>query len=232
MNRQRIENTYHKFFRKFKIDSTTGVLQENPNLKFATMPYIGRQYFLAKQRILFIAMDIGKDETKNKYQSLDERNQAIEKDIIVSSPHISGTYCAALYLLKELHGWQDTWQVFCANATYSQATKIKHHEDGENPLAFVALTNLHKFVTIDREKREGDLDRKFLKKEFEEAFLLEEIKLLKPHILFLQGQLQISPETMLKIKGNDIKIIAAPHPAYRKAGGRNPLVYVGSFGGV
>jgi len=227
MNNEQIKNEYQKFFEEFGINSESGVLEKFPNLKFATMPHIGSNYFSAKRKILFVGLDIGKDETPGRFQDLEERNSNIECDINFN-PHIAGTYCSALYLLKELYSWENLWNTFLSYPTYSQATKTQHHKDGENPLSFVALTNLHKFVTNKREYRSGDSDRQFLKQEVEELLLLKEIEILKPNIILFQGKLP-SSGTIKKVKESEIKIIHAPHPSYRAKGGRNSQNYVNTF---
>lgn len=59
------------------------------------------------------------------------------------------------------------------------------HKEKENPLYFITLTNLHKFVIVNREHRAGNLDKKFLKKEIEDEILLCEIEALNPNLVFL-----------------------------------------------
>jgi len=224
-NIEKIEIEYQNFFKDFGINSTSGVLENFPKFKFATMPHIGSNYFAAKEKVLFIGMDIGKDETPGRYQDLAERNIQCE---IGFNPHIAGTYCSALFLLKNLYDWEELWTTFSSYPTYSKATKIQHHKNGENPLSYVSLTNLHKFVTAERRNRAGDADRKFLMKDVEEAFLLREIEVLKPDLVFFQGKLP-SSNIVQKIKENNIKIIFAPHPSYRAKGGRNPNNYIKTF---
>ena len=231
MNRERVESIYRKFCRQFGVNIENGVLNERTNLKFATMPYIGSNYFLARKRLLFVGMDIGKDETPGKIQSLEERRVAIECDVNFN-PHIAGTFCTALYYLKTEYDWEDVWDKFSSYPTYSQATKVQHHKDGENPISFVALTNLHKFVTIDRENRTGDVDRKFLEKEVEESWLLKEIKLLRPDIVFLQSKtMQLSPDTIQQVKDSNVRLLRTQHPAFRPKtkGEKSPISYVNNF---
>ena len=224
---EKIKIAYQNFFKDFDIDSQSGVLEKFPNYKFATMPYIGSNYFSAKKKILFIGLDIGKDEFPGKYQDLTERNSNIEH-VTKFNPHIAGTYCTSLYLLKKEYDWENIWNTFSSYPSYSQATKIQHHKEGENPLSFVSLTNLHKFVTVERKNRSGDSNRKFLNKEIEESLLFKEIEILNPEIVVFQGKLP-SSYIIQKIKEINIKMIAAPHPSYRVKGGRNPRVYVEKF---
>ncbi len=227
MNNDQIEIVYQKFFKEFDIDPATGILNSYPEIKFVTMPYIGSKYFISKNKILFVGMDVGKDETPGRFQDLEERNSNIECDINFN-PHIAGTYCSALYLLKNKQDWQNVWDKFIKYDTYSQATKIQNHKDGENPLSFVALTNLYKFVTISRANRSGSENRKFLKKELEESLLLKEIEILRPNIIVFQGKLP-SSNTIIKIREKNIEIIFAFHPSNRQKAGRNPQNYILTF---
>lgn len=227
MNLEQLKADYLKFFEEFKINQTTGILEDYTSVKFATMPHIGSKYEIAKYRILFVGQDIGKDETKNYYQGFDERNQNVEKSHNFN-PHIAGTYSSALYLLKDYYNWENIWEEHKKYSTYSQATKDILHKENENPLSFVALTNLHKFVTAKRENRAGDLDRKFLKKDVEEKILIREIEALKPNLVLFQGK-KPSDITIEKIKSKNIKVIEARHPSYRTKNGRKPNIYVKTF---
>jgi hypothetical protein len=191
------------------------------------MPYIGSKYYNARKKILFVGMDVGKDETPGRFQDLQERNSNIECDINFN-PHIAGTYCSALFLLKNEYNWQNVWDKLCSYYTYSQATKTQNHSFNENPLSFIALTNLHKFVTISREFRSGNENRKFLHKEYEESILLKEIEILQPDLILFQGKLPCS-NTIKEIKAKNIEIIFAYHPSNRKKHGRNPHNYITSF---
>ena len=227
MTNDQIENAYHEFFNEFEINPETGVLNSYPDIKFVTMPYIGSKYYSSTTKILFVGMDVGKDETPGYIQGLKERRDCIERDTNFN-PHISGTFCSALFLLKDEKGWQNIWDKFCTYKTYSQATKIQNHISGENPLSFVALTNLHKFVTISRENRSGNENRKYLKKEEEESFLLKEIEFLCPNVVLFQGKLP-SSNTLKMIGDKNIKIIFASHPSNRQKAGRNPQNYIQTF---
>lgn len=227
MNLEQLKKDYLKFFDDFKIDKTTGILEDFPTKKFATMPHIGSNYANAKHKILFVGQDIGQDETEKYYQDFDERSQSIEKESNFN-PHIAGTYSSALYLLKDFYNWESIWNQHCNYSTYSQATKNILHKEKENPLSFITLTNLHKFVTVNREHRAGNLDRKFLKKEIEEEILLCEIEALNPNIVFFQGK-KPSDLTIENIKSKNIEVILARHPSYRKKDGRKPQNYLKTF---
>lgn len=227
MNLQQLKKDYLKFFDDFKIDKLTGILEDFPTQKFATMPHIGSNYGDAKYKILFVGQDIGQDETEECYQDFDERNQSVEKESNFN-PHIAGTYSSALYLLKDYYDWENIWIQHNNYSTYSQATKNILHKERENPLSFVALTNLHKFVTVKRVHRAGYKDRKFLKREIEEEILLCEIEALNPKLVLFQGK-KPSGITIEKIKSKNIEVILARHPSYRTKNGRKPQIYLKTF---
>lgn len=227
MSSEQLKKEYLIFFDDFNIDSNTGELRDYTNQKFATMPYIGSKYVNANYKILFVGQDIGADETPGRIQSFEERRMAIEKDCCYN-PHIAGTYSSALFLLKDYYEWKDVWNKHREFSTYSQATKHILHKDGENPLSFITLTNLHKFVTVERQHRAGKENREFLKRETEENILLKEIEALKPNLIFFQGKLP-SHSTIEKIKLRNIEITKARHPSYREKGGRKPDVYIKTF---
>jgi len=233
MSNEQIKKLYQNFFEDFGIDPVSGELRNCPpdkKLRFATMPYIGSNYFSAKKKILFIGMDIGKDEKdkEKRYHSLEDRNKLVDGNggECGYNPHIAGTYCTALYLLKDEYGWEEFWKKFSEYDTYIQATKVKQHNDGENPLYFVALTNLFKFVTIDREKRTGDENRVWINEEKEKKLLFDEIEILNPDIIFVQSDKFIRDIKNI-IKDKNREIIVAPHPSYYNVkGGKNPKVYL------
>ncbi len=222
-----IKELYEKFFIELKINPTTGIVDNtNGQLKFSTFPYIGKNYSIAKRKILFVGLDIGKDETKGKIQSLDERNENIACDFGFN-PHIAGTYISALYLLKDTYNWNQVWDKVKKYHTAQQATKIQQHQTNENPLDFVALTNFFKFVDVDRENRSGDSNRKFINQKNELNLFLDEIRILNPDIILFQGQMP-SDSVISQIKKGKT-IYKAPHPSTRKLNGRQPENYINLF---
>jgi hypothetical protein len=222
-----IKVIYEKFFVELKINPTTGVVfNTNDKLKFATYPFIGKNYSIAKRKILFVGLDIGKDETPDKIQSLDERRDNIACNFGFN-PHMAGTYISALYLLKDVNNWNNVWDKVKTYHTAQQATKIQQHTTNNNPLDFVALTNFYKFVDVDKQYRTGDVNRKFIDSEKEVNLFLEEVKLLNPDIILFQGKMP-SDRVISEIhQGRTIYL--APHPSNRKPGGRQPENYINSF---
>ena len=215
MSKELIEIEYKEFFKEFKIDETTGILGDHQSLRFATYPYIGSEFFNATRKILFIGMDIGTDERsgENRYQSFEERNKAIEKPVGFN-PHIAGTYCSALWLLKDQYNWEEVWSEFSKFPTYMQATRIQHHKEGENPLSFISLTNFYKLVIKGKPTRKSDIDKISVIKEAEESLLLKEIEILRPNIVLFQGRTLPFLNITRKITDKNIKIIRAYHPSW------------------
>jgi UDP-N-acetyl-D-mannosaminuronic acid transferase (WecB/TagA/CpsF family) len=56
-----LEKLYHNFFKQMNINSNTGII-EGTTHRFATKMAVGENYENAKSKILFISLDIGKDE--------------------------------------------------------------------------------------------------------------------------------------------------------------------------
>lgn len=225
--KSKLTKLYDQFFQDLEIDTTTGLVG-NQSKRFATMPYVGDQYEHANKKILFVGMDIGKDEyqTKNTYQDFNERksNVCAESGF---NPHIAGTYAAALNFLKDNYGWEKTWNEINKYPTAQQATRTPKHDMGQNPLSYVALTNYYKFVNVERANRSGDWDRKYLvnAKETEEDFFMKEVEVFNPDVIVFQSK---HPKWNIieKLKNLNKEIYVGPHPSYREKGGRKPDVYV------
>ena len=224
---KQIDELYSKFFDEFKIDEVTGVVTDFPNLKFMTMPYIGSKYYNTHYKIIFVGMDVGKDEKIGSYHNFEFRRTSIETDNGFN-PHIAGTYGTALFFLKDKLKWESVWKNMKNFPTFYQATKIAFHSENQNPLSHIALTNLHKFVTVERKLRAGGENRKFLNVDLEEKLLLEELYTLKPDVVVFQGKLP-REETIEKIKNISYEIYLAPHPSNRKKNGRNPINYISNL---
>lgn len=228
-----ISKLYQAFFTDMNIDSNTGIYggeykdSDKIEKRFATYPYIGSQYEAAKKKILFVGMDIGKDETPNAIQSFDERRENIEKDADFN-PHIAGTYTSALYLLKDSHGWHDNWHQANEFDTAQQATKQVLHQPEQNPLSFIALSNFYKFVNVNRVTRSGDANRTFLNQAKEVQLFIDEVHLLKPELIIFQST-SIPIELFFRELDSNIVLVRAPHPSTRAKGQRQPQNYVSSF---
>jgi len=219
----KIIREYNDFFKRLGIDKK-GILMKDSNLKFATYPYIGSNYGKAK-KIFFIGLDIGSDEKLEGFQTFEERRKAIEdKKIINHNPHIAGTYIFSLYFLKDDKNWTEFWNNIKNKSSCQRALKERKLLPNDNPLSYIALTNFYKFVTVNRTKRTGALNRNYRKKEIEEALLLNEIEFLKPDIIIFQSKQFLDKKykkflhTIKKLINGTIYI--GLHPSHR--GNRSP----------
>lgn len=222
-----IKQLYLNFFQELGINESSGLFNNSDSkIRFATYPYIGKRYAESKLKILFVGLDIGQQE-RSYIQDIVERRNSIALDCDFN-PHIAGTYTTALFYLKDIYNWNDSWGRVITYSTSQQATRIKQHNGDDNPLHYIALSNYFKFVGIDRVNRSGADDRKYVKADTEKRLLLNEIEILKPDIVIFQGN---SPyfDVIHDIKKMNIKTLKIWHPSLRKKGARQPLMYIGSI---
>ena len=130
--------------------------------------------------------------------------------------------------MKDYKVWQSVWQKLSRYSTSNQATKQKQHQDNENPLSYIALTNFFKFVDKGRVFRSGDKNRKFINQELETNLFIDELRILNPNIIVFQGY-RPSELILNELKKFTTTIYQAAHPSNRKKGGRQPLNYVNNF---
>ena len=223
---------YEDFFKQIGVNKDTGLLNLNPSIKFAAYPYIGSKYG-TKIKILVVGLDIGSDESINKIMDYNERRHIIEdKDISKYNPHIAGTYISALYFLKETMDWNSSWIKVKNISTCQKTLKKKYLLPKDNPLSYISFTNYYKFVTINRTKRTGGENRRYLDKKLEEDLLMQEVDILKPDIIIFQGKQFFSNkynELILKLKKVTSTIFICPHPSYRGKGKREPEYFIQQF---
>ena len=225
----KLKDIYNDFFKNLEINIDTGLLHRLGDIfrgkKFPTYPFIGSNYGKSK-RILFVGLDIGSDEKPGVLQSFEERRARIEeKPIKDHNPHIAGTYITALYFLKDSLGWQTYWHGIKGFPTCQQALRKGKAFPSHNPLSYVALTNFHKFVSVNRKTKAGSKDRKFLDKKVEMDLFFKEIEIFDPDLLIFQstrfGKKNQLQTKLLKLNQTGY---GGPHPAYR--GERKPDVFV------
>jgi len=188
---KKIINLYKKFFRKFKINKKSGNFLPESRwsfLKFPTYPLIGSKYSQDKnKRVLFIGLEIGRDEKPNEIMGFDEKRKLIENKN-KQSPHVYGMGVITIFLLKNIFTKQELDQL-CRHKTYKEtfnfAKKIKPNF---NPLSHIAMTNCYKFVTKERESRLGSKDIKHISIDAECNLLIDEIKILCPKYLVFESK--------------------------------------------
>lgn len=225
---ENLQERYKHFFNALEIDEC-GILHKisnprykNANLRFSGLPYIGSNYSDAKKKILFVGHDIGNDELydTNSFHGFDSRRERIAGAIdgcitLDYNDHISGTYISALFLLKEVYNWEKQWKEilsFKENKALTIIGKLKVSLPVD-VLDYIALTNMHKFVTVGRINRTGSENRRWYNRQNEENLLLEEVKVLKPDLVYFQGSApKLSNSIMQKINSLS-DVCVASHPS-------------------
>lgn len=230
-----IEKKYLDFFEHFKIDEKTGILEKESNARFSGYPYIGSAYESTRTKILFIGLDTGVDELRNEntfhtFQSRAERisftakgkksfdnvKDPLQKNHPYNA-HLSGTYALAMCLLKDECGWGKYWDLISKDDRVRNYDVIRKYQK-ELPIDVldrIAIVNIFKFVTIDRENRSGADNRAWLDKDFEQKFLLDEIMSLNPDIVVFQGSYRYLPGNITQeLKNIRKRFIIGFHPSY------------------
>lgn len=221
---KKITNLYKEFFNVVGVNHKTGELQSNKKLKFATYPYIGSEYG-KRTKVLFIGLDIGKDEKRGAILGFMEKREVVEgldSNRKKMNPHIAGTYVSTIYFFKK------NWGMIRNTRSYKGGIMKFREKCEDNLLSYISFTNLHKFVTKDRRYRSGGKDREYIWQERELKLLMDEIKIFKPNILLFQSKKfgeskYVELIKKLRKQYKDMKIYIAPHPSYR--GVRAPQKY-------
>lgn len=230
---------YQEFLNQNKGISDKGKVR-GKNKRFASYPFIGENYGKTK-KVLFVGMDIGKDERDNII-SLEERREDIQNLYIGSfNHHIAGTYFSALYYLKDELGLTKYWKESSKQDKFSasilnnvenrKADRFFPDHENINVLSYVALTNYYKFVTVDRENRSGDKDRVYVfEPAIEEKLLFDEVSILKPEVILFQG-LEFNKSkyqhVIEELKAKALVYVGC-HPAVRD-NRKQPLLLVKSY---
>lgn len=186
-----LNKLYSDFFDELKIDKKTGIVNIT-NKRFATKIGIGEEYLSAKKRILFVSLDIGKDEyfKENRYQNFDERrSNALYYSIDGRNPHMAGVYGVAIYFLKNDYNLEEAWRKLdTSNKFFREALLANRNYIPSDILSKVALINFYNFVTIGREERTGGNDRFFINQKAELKLLSNIINTIKPDIIIAQSK--------------------------------------------
>ena len=181
-----LEALYRRFFRDMEISPETGESPVAVDRKFAAYPYIGSKYGADPdvKRLLVVGRDIGSDETPGRLQHFEERRRAIECTPLPSlNPHIAGTYFTALKYACPGPEWD---QVRDRDQTCRAILK-DGYALSRNPLSYIALTNFYKWVTIGRQNKGGGQDCTLVDPRREGKLFLEEVRVLTPDVVVLQG---------------------------------------------
>jgi hypothetical protein len=199
----------------------TGLLP-NGEKRFSGMPFIGNDYGKFSLKILIVGSDIGSDERKsdNTFHDFHSKRKNCMSGKYYA--HLAGTYMTALYLLRNCDKFKDMWEESMCEKTAHWALKMLSASQIAEIAHAIALTNLHKFVTVDRKGKSGAEDRIWIDHDKEFATFIEEVKCFAPDIIILQAINSISEAEIEQIKqaAGGASVYKLTHPSTRKRGGR------------
>ena len=228
------ENIYKILVKDFSkamgFDKETGLLP-NGKKRFSGMPFIGNDYGKFYPKILIVGEDIGSDECVNDnakdingtplyFHDFDSKR----KNCVTGKykAHLAGTYMTALYLLRNCDKFKDMWEESMCDRTAHWALKMLSASQIAEIAHTIALTNLHKFVTVVRTGKSGDEDRNWIDHDKEFATFIEEVKCFAPDIIILQAINSMTNEDIEQIKQavKGVAVYKLRHPSTRRKGGR------------
>jgi len=187
--KRRLTATYGRFFSEMGIDDRTGEAHPARSLghRFSTWPHVGSRYGEdGHRRILFVGLQWGHD--LGYLQSLSQIQEWVERtEPLPNNPHIPGTCVSALRWLPARYGWNE---VKDEKRTCSAVLKDRGRwwRSRDNPLAFVGLTNLFKFIPVGKANRDSKGALRHLDKEAEERLLVDEIlDCFRPDVVLFQS---------------------------------------------
>lgn len=187
--RERLRERYGRFFADMGINGTTGELDSDrwPRHRFSTWPYLGSRYGeRGHRRILFVGMQWGHDP--GHLQSLAEAQEWIERrEPPPRNHHIPGTFVASLRWLPARYGWDAVkGEERTCYAILKDCGEWWRSRD--NPLAFVGLTNVFKWIRIGKDRRDSKGALRHLDKAAEDTFLMDEIlECYRPDVVLFQS---------------------------------------------
>ena len=228
-----IHNILVKDFSKaMGFDKETGILP-NSKKRFSGMPFVGFRYSEQTPKILIVGEDIGSDECVNDnakdingtplyFHDFDSKRKNCVNVAGKYNAHLAGTYMTALYLLRNCDKFKDMWEESMCDRTAHWALKMLSASQIAEIAHTIALTNLHKFVTVVREGKSGDQDRNWIDHDKEFATFIEEVKCFAPDIIILQAINSMTNEDIEQIKqaAGGASVYKLTHPSTRKRGGR------------
>ena len=220
------------FSKVMGFNEDTGLLP-NGEKRFSGMPFIGNDYGKFYPKILIVGSDIGSDECVIKntkdingtplyYHDFHSKRKNCVNMAGKYHAHLAGTYMTALYLLRNCDKFKDMWEESMCDRTAHWALKMLSALQIAEIAHTIALTNLHKFVTVVRTGKSGDQDRNWLDHDKEFATFIEEVKCFAPDIIILQAINSISEAEIEQIKQavKGVAVYKLTHPSTRRKGGR------------
>lgn len=213
-------------------DKETGLLP-NGKKRFAGMPFVGFRYSEQTPKILIVGEDIGSDECVNDnakdingtplyFHDFDSKRKNCVNMAGKYNAHLAGTYMTALYLLRKCDKFKDMWEESMCDKTAYRALKRLNVGGCAEIAHAIALTNLHKFVTVGRKGKSGGDDRIWIDHDNEFSIFIEEVKCFAPDIIILQAINSMTNEDIKQIKQavKGVAVYKLTHPSTRKKGGR------------
>lgn len=220
------------FSKAMGFDKETGLLP-NGEKRFSGMPFIGNDYGKFSPKILIVGEDIGSDECVIKntkdingtplyYHDFDSKLKNCVNVAGKYNAHLAGTYITALYLLRNCDKFKDMWEKSMCEKTAHWALKMLSALQIAEIAHTIALTNLHKFVTVVRNVKSGDQDRNWIDHDKEFATFIKEVKCFAPDIIILQAINSVSEAEIEQIKQSTggASVYKLTHPSTRRKGGR------------
>lgn len=222
-------------------------------LRFSGFPYIGCKYENAKKKILFVGLDIGIDELREEdtFHDLNSRREVIAGSVqgcttLGYNDHISGTYITSLFLLQNEYLWGNAWKELnnIKDSTSKSTINSLRNSLPLEVLDYVALTNVHKFVSLCRgcdinkkkpecfsescleehkiKNRSGSNNRKWYNKNEEINMLLDEINILQPDLVYFQGSAAKLPNEVINKINLYCDVCIEYHPSAWNVGANKP----------
>lgn len=230
-----LNKIYQKFFEELNLDQITGKTPDGKK-RFATKLAIGENYQQSKKKILFVSLDMGRDEkfvesNVDSFQDFDERSDAVCSESLSKNPHMAGVYGTALYFLKDNYGWEKSWSVLENQNQFFREALIHNAEHlPADVLSYISLVNFYNFVTVGRAGRAGGSDRVFLDEPKEIQLLIDIIGVITPDIIIVQSK-GLKHSFVNKIKQRidpKIEIYVGVHPSIfgRNINLRRPINYM------
>ena len=220
------------FSKAMGFNEETGLLP-NGKKRFSGMPFIGALYGEYSPKILIVGEDIGSDECVNDnakdidgyslyFHDFDSKRKYCVNVAGKYNAHLAGTYITALYLLRNCDKFKDMWEESMCDKTAHRSLKMLSALQIAEIAHAIALTNLHKFVTVGRKGKSGGDDRIWIDHDKEFAIFIEEVKCFAPDIIILQAINSMTNEDIEQIKQavKGIAVYKLTHPSTRKKGGR------------
>lgn len=222
-----LEERYAEFFEDMGVDPATGLLKGREEWKIACYPHVGTKYGSNPEvnRVLVFGLNVGYDMNPEGIWTTDEWQAGLEPQEKVQTgfnPHIAGTYVTMLrYGCPPEWGWERL-----QDSKDSCQALLRKGEGlpSENPLSYLAFSNIYKWAWHGAENTlQQKSTQKFLDRTKEVKLILDEIRILGPDIVILQGSRFAHPSfgpIMNDIDRLTGKAYVLVHPSHR--GPRHP----------